>query len=94
MPAKPFPVNVVEQAQMILDAINQINADMTIGTVTDAAISADITQAAQLASEMNALEAQMTNVRNQRDALYTGLWDKIKRVRSGMKGNYGDDTGI
>lgn len=43
-------------------------------------------------SQMNALDAQMTNMRNQRDALYTELWDKVKRVRNGVKANYGDDS--
>jgi hypothetical protein len=31
-------------------------------------------------------------MRNQRDALYTELWDKVKRARSGVKANYGDDS--
>jgi hypothetical protein len=41
---------------------------------------------------MNTLEAQLTNLRNQRDTLYTELWDKLKRVRNGVKANYGDDS--
>ncbi len=41
---------------------------------------------------MDALEAQLTDLRNQRDALYAGLWDKVKRVRSTVKGIYGDDS--
>ena len=38
------------------------------------------------------LEAQLTDKRNQRDALYTAIWDKVKRVRNGMKAIYGDDS--
>ena len=30
--------------------------------------------------------------RNQRDALYAQIWDKVKRVRNGVKGIYGDDS--
>ena len=30
--------------------------------------------------------------RNQRDLVYNGMWDKIKRVRAGVKANYGDDS--
>jgi hypothetical protein len=41
---------------------------------------------------VNALEAQITNMRNQRDTLYMELWDKLKRVRNGVKANYGDDS--
>jgi hypothetical protein len=89
---KLYPTNVLEQAQSVLDAMNQIDAGMSIGTVTNATLSADITQATQLVSQMNTLEVQLTNMRNQRDALYTELWDKVKRVRSGVKANYGDDS--
>jgi uncharacterized alpha-E superfamily protein len=92
MPAKPYPTDVLEQAQSVLDAINQIDGNMTIGTVTNELLSADITQANQLASQMNALEAQLTDMRNQREALHTELWDKLKRVRNGVKANYGDDS--
>ena len=92
MPAKPYPTDVLEQAQSVLDAMNQIDSGMNIGSVNNATLSADITQANQLVSQMNALEAQLTNMRNQRDTLYAALWDKVKRVRSGVKANYGDDS--
>lgn len=47
---------------------------------------------ATLESEMSRLEAQLTDKRNQRDTLYTQIWDKVKRVRNGVKGIYGDDS--
>jgi hypothetical protein len=92
MPGKPYPTDVLEQAQSVLDAMTQINVDMVIGSVTNITLGGDITQATQLLSQMNALEAQLTNLRNQRDALYTELWDKVKRVRNGVKANYGDNS--
>ncbi|MFZ5820926.1 MAG: hypothetical protein ACOYYJ_13580 [Chloroflexota bacterium] len=92
MPGKPYPANVLEQARSVLDAMKQIDKGMSIGTVTHATLSADITQATQILSQMNTLEAQLTDMRNQRDALYTELWDKVKRVRSGVKANYGDNS--
>ena len=92
MTKKLYPTDVLEQTQSVLDAINQINDSMTIGNITNASLSADLTQATQLVSDMNALEVQITNLRNQRDALHTELWDKLKRVRNGVKANYGDDS--
>jgi hypothetical protein len=92
MTSKPYPTDVLEQAQSVLDAWNQIDDGLTYGQITTAALSADITQAGQLLSQMNALEAQITNLRNQRDALYQALWDKVKLVRNGVKANYGDDS--
>ena len=41
---------------------------------------------------MNSLEAQLTDLRNQRDALYEAIWEKVKRIRNGVKGSYGDDS--
>ena len=87
-----IPTDVLEQAQSVLDAWNQIDDGLTYGTVTNATLTADITQATQLVSQMNTLEAQLTNMRNQRDALCVELWDKVKRVRSGVKANYGDNS--
>jgi hypothetical protein len=92
MPGKPYPTDVLEQAQSVLDAWNQIADNLTYGTVTNATLAADIAQAAPILSQMNTLEAQLTSLRNQRDTLYEGMWDKVKRVRNGVKANYGDDS--
>jgi flagellar hook-associated protein FlgK len=92
MANKPYPTDLLEQAQSVLDAWNQIDDGLTYGTVTIATLGADITQSNKLVSDMNVLEAQITDLRNQRDALYAGLWDKVKRVRSGVKATYGDDS--
>jgi hypothetical protein len=91
MPGKP-PTDVLGQAQAVLDAWNQIDDGMSIGTVTSATLSAKITQATQLVSQVNMLEAQLTNLRNQRDTLNMELWDNVKRVRNGVKAHYGDDS--
>ena len=41
---------------------------------------------------MNTLDAQLTDVRNKRDELTAKIWDEVKRVRSTVKGLYGDDS--
>ncbi len=92
MAGKPFPTDVVKQAQDVVNAWNQIDAKLTIGALTPALLTTDITAAATLDGEMTKLEAQLTDKRNQRDALYTQIWDKVKRVRNGVKGIYGDDS--
>ena len=65
---------------------------MNVGGINSANLSTDIAAATQLVSQMNTLEAQLTNLRNERDTRYTELWDKLKRVRNGVKANYGDDS--
>ncbi len=92
MPNKLYPTDVLQQAQTTLNAWNQISDKLTFGTLAPAALVADITAATTLEADMVKLEAQLTDKRNQRDALYTGIWDKVKRVRAGVKANYGDDS--
>jgi hypothetical protein len=92
MPKKLYPTNVLVQAQAIVSAWNQIGATVPLGTLLPANLTADITAATTLESQMASLELQLTNARNQRDALYSGIWDKVKRVRAGVKANYGDDS--
>jgi hypothetical protein len=92
MPGKPYRPNVLEQAQTVVSAWNQIGATVTFGTLTPGNLTTDITAATALEASMASLEAQLTDARNKRDALYVGLWDKLKRVRNGVKANYGDDS--
>jgi hypothetical protein len=92
MPNKLYPTDVLQQAQTVLSAWNEISTTLVFGTLTPAALTADVTAATALEAEMAKLEAQLTDKRNQRDALYCGMWDKVKRVRAGVKANYGDDS--
>jgi hypothetical protein len=92
MPNKLYPTDVLKQAQDVSSAWNQIGATVTIGTLTPALLTTDVTAATTLESDMAKLEAQLTDKRNQRDALYTAIWDKVKRVRNGIKAIYGDDS--
>ncbi len=92
MASKAYPPDVMKQAQDVLSAWNQIGATVTVGALTPALLTTDITAATTLESDMAKLEAQLTDKRNQRDAIYTQVWDKVKRVRNGIKGIYGDDS--
>lgn len=92
MTKKQYPSNVLNQAQNIVSGWTQIGATVTLGTLTPANLTTDITAATALEAQISGLEAQLMNARNQRDALYYGLWDKVKRVRAGAKGSFGDDS--
>lgn len=92
MASKSYPPDVLKQAQDVVSAWSQIGATVTVGALTPTILATDVTAATALESEMSKLEAQLTDKRNQRDALYTTLWDKVKRVRNGMKAIYGDDS--
>jgi hypothetical protein len=92
MSKKQYPSNVLSQAQTIVSAWNHIGATVTLGTLLPAALTTDITAVSTLDTQIASLELQLTNARNQRDALNLTLWDKVKRVRAGAKANYGDDS--
>ena len=92
MAKKLYPTDVLAQAQAVSSGWSQISTTLAFGPVNAAALTADITSAGTLEADISKLEIQLTDKRNQRDALYIAMWDKVKRVRAGIKANYGDDS--
>lgn len=92
MPGKTYPTDVIEQTRIVLDAWRQIKEDLTLGDLTLSMLAGELAQAEPSEAAIVNLENQLTEARNQRDALYTAMWDKVKRVRSAIKGIYGDDS--
>jgi diadenosine tetraphosphate (Ap4A) HIT family hydrolase len=92
MIAKNYPSDVLEQANSVLTAINQIDNEISFGEVNHAMLTADMNQINPVMTQIMQLETQLTDVRNQRDALSQNIWDKIKRIRMGVKANFGDDS--
>ncbi len=92
MPNKNYPSDVIEQARAVLEAWKEIDPALQIGDLAAAALEADLAQAGTFLSQVDALEVQLVDMRNQRDAHGEAIWDKVKRVRTGMKAIYGDDS--
>ena len=92
MSKKLFPTDVLNQGKGVLDAWCQIDDQLTFGALNTGAMTMDINQARGIQEQMTNLENQLTNLRNRRDAANLSLWDKVKRVRAGVKANYGDDS--
>jgi chromosome segregation ATPase len=92
MARKPYPPNTIKQAQTVLDKWKQINPSMTLGDLTQAGLEANMNKELSIQSRMTALKAELTDLQNQRDATCTDIWDQVKRVRSGVKAIYGDDS--
>jgi len=87
-----FPTDVVAQTQAVLEAWKKIDVTSQFGSLTPAAMAADLEQARALQVELDAMDAQLVDLRNRRDEVYAELWDKVKRVRNSVKGIYGDDS--
>ncbi len=92
MPNKPYPADILTLAQSVLEAWKQINPELSLGELTQAALEGELGNASPVIAQIDALETQLTNLRNQRDELLASVWDKVKRVRSGVKAIYGDDS--
>ena len=89
---RTFPPNVLDQAQDVLVGWNQVGATVVFGTLNPASLTADITTATAAEAEITKLENLLADKRGQRDLAYGAMWDKIKRVRAGVKANFGDDS--
>ncbi|HJS17210.1 MAG TPA: hypothetical protein VJ785_00570 [Anaerolineales bacterium] len=92
MGKKLFPTDVINQAQGVLTAWNQISETMAFGPANRESLAEDLSAAQSVDADIAQLESQLTARRNQRDDIYTATWDKVKRVRAGVKANYGDDS--
>jgi hypothetical protein len=76
----------------VLAGWNQISTTLAFGTLNAAALSAHIAAANTVESDIAKLESQLNDKRNQREFIYLGMWDKVKRARAGIKANFGDDS--
>ena len=92
MSRRIYPRDVIEQAQDVLVGWGQINPALTFGTLTPTTMKTDINADAPLEAQISKLEKQLADTRNQRDILYNNVWEKVKRIRSGVKSIYGDDS--
>ena len=64
MPAKAYPTDVLEQAQPLSMPGRRLAQKVAFGDLTSDMLSSDLTQATPLQSQMNTLEAQLTDLRN------------------------------
>lgn len=92
MGKKLYPTDTLKQAQNILVAWNQIDPSLKIGPVSADGLSADLAMVQELQETIRRMEIELSNARYQRDMACIGIWDKVKRTRSGIKGLYGDDS--
>ena len=92
MPGKPFPSDIIKQAREVATAWKEINPTMFFGPVSATALIENIHASSTLQAQVSVLEIQLTELRAQRDASNKRLWEKLKRVRAGIKASYGSDS--
>ena len=92
MSKKFIPSDLLEQAASIQDAWSRINSKMTMGDLDLTALIEDIQMLRGVELDLVSLENQLAALRNQRSSLRESTWEKLKRVRSAIRGIYGDDS--
>ena len=92
MAPKAYPTDILAQASDVLAACRQIDPNMRTGALTQGEFADELAQTQVMQSQIQALELQLTDLRNKRDERLARTWDTLKRVRATVKGTYGDDS--
>jgi hypothetical protein len=92
MAPKGYPTDILVQANDIMAACRQIDPHIKAGALTQADFATELTHTREIQAQIQALELQLTGLRNKRDERLVRMWDAIKRVRATVKGSYGDDS--
>lgn len=92
MARKPYPTDILNEAQGVMSAWVQIDEQMTFGPVNIGAFTMAFNRSRGVEASIIELEKRLVELRNQRDTSHGALWDLIKRVRAGVKASYGDDS--
>ncbi len=92
MASRKFPTDILSQAIEAQAAWSEIDEEMIFGTLNMGALATDIKNILTVEGSLATLEAQLTEIRDQRDDFCGAAWDKVKRVRAGVKANFGDDS--
>jgi len=87
-----YPSDITQQTQDVMEAWKRIDPAFKVGDLTPETLATNLAQVAPLLAAISSAEAQLTDLRNQRDAVYDALWEMLKRIRAAVKGNYGDDS--
>jgi hypothetical protein len=87
-----YPRNLLAQAQAVQEALKEIDAELAFGDLTQTVFAADLTRARDVQQQIDALNAQLTDLENQSEAMSAKVWDNVKRTRASIKGIYGDDS--
>jgi hypothetical protein len=92
MPTKSYPSDVIDQGHAVLGAWRSIDPALKVGELAPEALESDLGLISPNTALINRLEAELSEARNQREAISQAIWDKVKRVRRGVQAIYGDDS--
>ena len=92
MRRKLYPINTLARAKHIGAAWELIGPTVTFASFTNRVFHNEITQVEAIELKIKNAEIELGALRNEGDAMYMSLWDKVKRMYAGVKATYGDDS--
>jgi hypothetical protein len=87
-----YPTDIAEQGRAVVEAWREIDPALELGGMALADLEASLNRLGGIYSQLDGLDAQITELRNQRDAAAEDLWDRVKRARTGVKSVFGDNS--
>ena len=90
--SKPYPTDILNKLQTSIASWQAIDPTLKFGDLSLEKMQAALERGESLRNQIDALETQLTDLRNQRDEAYHTGWKYINRLRDGVKGFYGDDS--
>jgi len=90
--SKPYPADILDKLIEAIAAWKSVDPNLKVlgASVTD--LETLLQQGQDVQRQINAQLVQLTNLRNQRDAIHKSGWKHIKHLRLAVKGRYGDDS--
>jgi hypothetical protein len=92
MSKKLYPHDLLTQIQNVLAGLAAIGPAPTFGPLDPAALTAEVDQIHDLELQITNLKKQIAGLQMKRESLCIAAWDKVKRIRFGVKALYGDDS--
>jgi hypothetical protein len=92
MSNKNYPTDVADQGRAVVEAWREIDPALSLGGMALADMEGSLNGLGGIYAQLDGLDAQITELRNQRDAAAGDLWDRVKRVRTGVKSVFGDNS--
>lgn len=90
--SKPYPTDILSKLRSSIENWKAIDATLKFGDLTLDEMQSVLERGQALRDQIQALELQLTDLRNQRDEAYSLGWKYIIRLRNQIKGIYGDDS--
>jgi hypothetical protein len=92
MPGVNYPNDALQQAKNAIQVMKSIDPSFQVGGASLAGLEKAVNLALANQDQITTLKSQMTDLRNQNDALTADAWDLLKRLRAGVKAAYGDNS--